>query len=259
MLRRMRIALIASESSAAVPSALAGHFRGRGHEVRVLALRDRDPDSLLLLAQLAERPDDFDIVHTFAGHGSLLQLGAIRAPVVVTITQDEVARAPAVFKHYNERVHYVAGDAQPLLGLRLAATIASEASQGCAAAYEELYTTLIARTATISRRPWGYYVVLADEPDHKVKRLVVYPGKRLSLQKHKRRSEHWFVISGEAQVTRDEELLRLTPGRCIEIPVGAWHRVQNPANSDMAFIEVQTGDYFGEDDIERKEDDFGRA
>ncbi len=108
-------------------------------------------------------------------------------------------------------------------------------------------------------RPWGYYQVLADEPDHKVKRIVVYPGKRLSLQRHKRRAEHWFVVYGEAIVTRDDEELHLKAGQAVDIPLMAAHRVMNPGTENMAFIEVQIGDYFGEDDIERLEDDFGRA
>ncbi len=107
-------------------------------------------------------------------------------------------------------------------------------------------------------RPWGYYQVLADEPDHKVKRIVVYPGKRLSLQRHHRRAEHWYVLKGEAVVTLDQEQLHLKGGESVDIARGAVHRVENPGTEDMAFIEVQTGDYFGEDDIERLEDDFGR-
>ena len=109
------------------------------------------------------------------------------------------------------------------------------------------------------RRPWGYYAVLADEPDHKVKRIVVNPGQRLSLQRHKRRSEHWFVVRGRAVVSRNDEVIELEAGSAVDIPRGAWHRIKNPGREDLAFIEVQTGDYFGEDDIERREDDYGRA
>jgi mannose-6-phosphate isomerase len=108
-------------------------------------------------------------------------------------------------------------------------------------------------------RPWGYYQVLSDEVDHKVKRIVVYPGKRLSLQRHGHRAEHWFILNGEAIVTRDDEELHLRAGEAVNIPHGTAHRVMNPGTEDMAFIEVQTGDYFGEDDIERLEDDFGRV
>ena len=108
-------------------------------------------------------------------------------------------------------------------------------------------------------RPWGYYTVLADEQDHKVKRIVVYPGRRLSLQRHRHRAEHWYVVQGEAIVTRDGKDIRLKKGHSVDLPQGSWHRVLNPQKNNMVFIEVQTGDYFGEDDIERVEDDYGRS
>ncbi|MEW6187908.1 MAG: phosphomannose isomerase type II C-terminal cupin domain [Thermodesulfobacteriota bacterium] len=107
-------------------------------------------------------------------------------------------------------------------------------------------------------RPWGYYRVLADEKDHKVKRIVVYPGKRLSLQRHRLRQEHWYILSGQALVTRDQERIPLSRGEAVDIPKQALHRIENPGNEAVVFIEVQTGSYFGEDDIERIEDDFGR-
>ncbi len=107
-------------------------------------------------------------------------------------------------------------------------------------------------------RPWGYYTVLSDEPDHKVKRITVYAGKRLSLQRHTRRAEHWYLIRGEGVATLNAKESRLKAGDALDIPRGALHRIMNPGTGDMAFIEVQTGDYFGEDDIERFEDDYGR-
>lgn len=109
------------------------------------------------------------------------------------------------------------------------------------------------------KRPWGFYVVLADEPDHKVKRIVVFPAKRLSYQRHFKRSEHWYVLSGEALVTLDGKDVHLTAGQSVDIPLETAHRVQNPGKQDLVFIEVQQGTYFGEDDIERLEDDFGRV
>jgi mannose-6-phosphate isomerase len=109
------------------------------------------------------------------------------------------------------------------------------------------------------RRPWGYYRVLADEADHKVKRICVHPGQRLSLQRHRRRREHWYVVAGEAVVTRDCEEIPLAAGQAADIPRGAAHRIRNDGGTDLIFIEVQTGEYFGEDDIERLEDDYGRA
>ena len=107
-------------------------------------------------------------------------------------------------------------------------------------------------------RPWGYFTVLADEVDHKVKRIVVYPGKRLSLQRHRRRSEHWYLLAGEAVVTVDGREIPLRKGETADIPCGSAHRLQNIGAVDAAFIEIQTGEYFGEDDIERLADDYGR-
>ena len=87
----------------------------------------------------------------------------------------------------------------------------------------------------------------------------IYPGQRMSLQRHRRRSEHWYIIQGKALVTRDHDVIPVQPGSSVDIPVGTWHRVSNPGDSVTVFVEVQTGGYFGEDDIERSEDDYGRS
>lgn len=108
-------------------------------------------------------------------------------------------------------------------------------------------------------RPWGFYTVLSDEPDHKVKRIVVYPDKRLSLQRHRHRSEHWHIINGKALFTLDDKQIPLKKGMSVDIPAGAAHRIKNTGMENLTFIEIQQGDYFGEDDIERLEDDFGRV
>lgn len=108
-------------------------------------------------------------------------------------------------------------------------------------------------------RPWGYYQVLSDQPDHKVKRIVVYPGQRLSLQRHRLRMEHWHIIQGSAVVTIHKEEIPVCAGQSVDIPQGAWHRIMNSGNENVVYIEVQRGDYFGEDDIERLEDDYGRV
>lgn len=108
-------------------------------------------------------------------------------------------------------------------------------------------------------RPWGYYLVLHEEAGCKVKRILVRPGTRLSLQRHRHRAEHWYLVQGEAMVTRDGETIPLRAGGSLGIPVGAVHRIQNVGQEDVIFIEVQSGTYLGEDDIERFEDDFGRA
>jgi len=108
-------------------------------------------------------------------------------------------------------------------------------------------------------RPWGSFTILADEPDHKVKRIVVKPGQRLSLQRHKRRQEHWLIVRGEAVVTLNDRELEFSAGDAVDIGCGVIHRVQNKGAENLVFIEIQLGDYFGEDDIERLEDDYGRA
>ncbi|MHB8870433.1 MAG: glycosyltransferase [Thermoleophilia bacterium] len=125
--------------------------------------------------------------------------------------------------------------------------------------YMAVYERVLDLSAREDHRPWGYYKVLEDEPNHKTKRIVVLPGARLSLQRHRRRSEHWHVVSGRAGVTRDDEELLLGAGDSVDIPTGAAHRMANPGTEPLTFIEVQRGDYFGEDDIERLEDDFGRS
>ncbi len=109
------------------------------------------------------------------------------------------------------------------------------------------------------RRPWGFYENLTDETNHKVKRITVYPGKRLSLQSHERRTEHWFVIEGTGEVALGERIVTLESGGHVDIPAGEKHRMANSGSGDLVFIEIQTGSYFGEDDITRYEDDFGRV
>jgi len=108
-------------------------------------------------------------------------------------------------------------------------------------------------------RPWGSFTVLEDASDCKVKRLVVKPGEILSLQRHQRRSEHWTVVEGVAKVRVGDKEFLLQANQSTYIPVDTMHRLENPGNEDIHLIEVQTGDYFGEDDIERFEDVYGRS
>jgi mannose-6-phosphate isomerase len=109
-------------------------------------------------------------------------------------------------------------------------------------------------------RPWGNFTILDEGDNYKVKRLEVLPGKRLSYQRHSRRSEHWFVVRGIAKVTLNDSEILVRAGEALDIPVGAAHRIENePDGENLILIETQTGDYFGEDDIERLDDDFGRT
>ena len=109
------------------------------------------------------------------------------------------------------------------------------------------------------QRPWGTFTVLDEGNDFKVKRIEVLPGKRLSYQKHAQRAEHWFVVQGTAKVTLDGNEIVVGQGQAIDIAIGAAHRVENPGEELLIFIEVQRGAYLGEDDIVRLQDDFGRT
>ncbi|HEV3327803.1 MAG TPA: phosphomannose isomerase type II C-terminal cupin domain [Acidimicrobiales bacterium] len=112
----------------------------------------------------------------------------------------------------------------------------------------------------VEERPWGSFEVLSDTEAHsKVKYMTVHPGRRLSYQSHERRAEHWIIVQGTAEVLLDGVTHVLTVGESIDVPCGARHRCANPGDVDLVFVEVQRGDYFGEDDIVRYEDDFGRV
>lgn len=109
-------------------------------------------------------------------------------------------------------------------------------------------------------RPWGSYTVLDDTaPNYKVKLIVVLPGKRLSYQTHARRAEHWYIVRGTATTVLDGVTRELSPGQSLDIGIGQAHRCGNQGEVPVEFIEVQTGTYFGEDDIVRLDDDFGRS
>ena len=116
----------------------------------------------------------------------------------------------------------------------------------------------ICETHTSVYRPWGSYEVLGEGSGYKMKKIVVKPGKRLSLQKHFKRNEHWVVVEGEALVTIDGNEAPLKQNESIYIKSGQIHRLENTANSDLIVIEVQTGEYLGEDDIVRISDDYDR-
>jgi len=128
---------------------------------------------------------------------------------------------------------------------------------------------LVARLKTVApqvteehlkvHRPWGSYQSVDMGERYQVKRIVVKPGGRLSLQKHHHRSEHWVVVRGAARVTLNELVRTVHENESIYIPIGATHRMENPGKIPLELIEVQTGSYLGEDDIIRIEDDYKRS
>jgi mannose-1-phosphate guanylyltransferase len=109
-----------------------------------------------------------------------------------------------------------------------------------------------------AHRPWGTYTVLEDTPGYKIKRIEVKPGKRLSLQKHFHRNEHWIVVSGTATVTVGDETRLVRPNESTYIKMGEIHRLSNEGKIPVVLIEAQVGEYTGEDDIVRVSDDFKR-
>ena len=108
-------------------------------------------------------------------------------------------------------------------------------------------------------RPWGSFEGIKVGPHYQVKHLVIKPGAKISLQYHNRRAEHWVVVRGRARITRGDQSFELDPDRSTYIPLGETHRLENPGDEPLEVIEVQTGDYLGEDDIVRLEDTYGRT
>lgn len=108
-------------------------------------------------------------------------------------------------------------------------------------------------------RPWGQFTVLCDSASYKVKEIVVNPGHRLSYQYHHKRAEHWYIMSGTATIILDGVVLTKRAGESIDIALGQKHRIGNDGSVPVVCIEVQTGSYFGEDDIVRLEDDYARV
>jgi mannose-1-phosphate guanylyltransferase/mannose-6-phosphate isomerase len=108
-------------------------------------------------------------------------------------------------------------------------------------------------------RPWGGFENIVEGGGYKVKRLTVEPGHRISLQRHRYRAEHWVVVEGSPRVIVDRRVRRLRPRGVVDVPRGAWHRIENPGRRPVVIIEVQHGSYLGEDDIVRRDDDYGRS
>ncbi len=133
--------------------------------------------------------------------------------------------------------------------------------QAVKAAVTQMKAAGVREAETLPRtyRPWGWYETLALDARFQVKQIMVPPGKKLSLQSHHHRSEHWVVVKGTATVTVDDEVKLVTENQSVYIPLGAVHRLENPGKVDLHLIEVQTGAYLGEDDILRYEDAYNRS
>ena len=164
-----------------------------------------------------------------------------------------------------------AADGQRLVGIGLRDMVAvalpdavlvapREASQAVGQAVQAMAAEAIPQATEFPRdhRPWGWFETLTLGERFRVKRIVVTPGGRLSLQSHQHRAEHWVVVEGTARVTVGEITKRLGENQSLYVPVGAKHRLENPGAAPVVLIEVQTGAYLGEDDIERFDDAYAR-
>jgi len=110
-----------------------------------------------------------------------------------------------------------------------------------------------------TERPWGWFETLSEVPGHKIKRIGVLPGQRISLQRHHQRAEHWVVVCGQVQVSVGTRTMDLGVGQHVDIARGELHRLANRTQEPVEVLEVQFGNYLGEDDIERMSDDYGRT
>jgi mannose-1-phosphate guanylyltransferase/mannose-6-phosphate isomerase len=183
-----------------------------------------------------------------------------------------VNSGPATAVDCKNTLLYATSETQQLVALGLEDIIAvampdavllahKDRAQDIKFAVAELKKKGAAQAETLPRdyRPWGWYESIARGPRFQVKRIVVNPGAALSLQSHNHRSEHWIVVEGTAKVTIDEEVKTVTENQSVYIPLGAVHRMENPGKFPLTLIEVQTGSYFGEDDIIRYEDVYSRG
>lgn len=239
---------------------LAGALTSAGIEVDTLVLpgalsRDRALELGGAFLEIARR---CDLVHNLCGCLGLLFVHLSHVPMVTSLPGRLTEVEALICRAVSGQCFFVSEEAHELPGLR--GVPRAERFQGDRVRfYLDVYSRVLALGKTREHRPWGNYEVLSeDRGDHKVKRITVLPARRLSLQYHGRRKEHWIVISGRARVRVGDELVELGPSGAVDIPCGAPHRIENIGAEDLVFIEVQQGDYFGEDDIVRIEDDFGR-
>lgn len=269
----MHIALLRPDSSE-TPAGRLGGWLARAlpaGEVESFRMPPTALGEARTLADLCGRAGEFDLIHNLVGPTPLAFAAFVPAPIVSTLPRELSFEELAHLRRFRGKAWFVGGDLEAPPELDCAAVIptpAADAPQGeidaAVRAYLAVYAQVIAARArhradsVHDRRPWGEYWVLADTPTYKVKRLDVLPGKRLSYQRHTRRAEHWLVVRGRARVTLDGTDHELGSGESIDVPLGAAHRLANPGPEPLSIVEVQLGSYFGEDDIERLADDFGR-
>ena len=248
---------------------LHGGLTERGLEVASFAISDSPTAEALDLVPVLDRAAEIDLIHNHVSPRAVAYGALVGTPVLTTLYAAGSEEEMTLYRKLASGWIASAIDGLEPDGLPIVATISpatgDENVGRLVADYVAVYDSILEKTQRHrvdklhDARPWGEYRVLEDREDYKVKRIDVLPGKRLSYQRHERRSEHWIIVRGRARVTLDGKELIRGLGETVDIPAHAAHRIESIGDDVLTFVEIQQGDYFGEDDIERLEDDFGRA
>jgi len=253
----MKIGLIITESDKNVVDELISH----GINPEVLVLHGEPPSEQYgRISDFMKHSKRYDIIHCIGSIIPMMFARFVNAYLLTTIVEQPSPKELDICSSACKNCFFVSSDGvNALSGIKLV-TEQRVPAREIGTYYHDIYGRILRDNPRENHRPWGFYEVLCDaHEDHKIKRITIWPGRRLSLQLHKKRSEHWFIVSGQARVTIEREQMKLGPSQSADIPVGAVHRIENIGDGALVFIEVQHGDYFGEDDIVRIEDDFGRV
>mgnify|MGYP001255502630 CR=1 FL=1 len=253
----MRIGMIMTDTDSYHD--LACGLREHGHQVTILAKTSVEQiGDYQDIAAFMQAAQGFDLIHSCIGAAPVIFSPFIPTPMLCTLDDYLRSEEVDICRKAPARCYFAATHQRHVVeGIRHLFVL--ENGMDVVAMYLSAYELIRRENAREDQRPWGFYRVLSDQSDHKVKQITVWPGRRLSLQSHQRRAEHWIIISGLARVTVNNRHHDLCARDAVDIPLGAAHRIQNTGTGPLVFIEVQQGDYFGEDDITRLEDDFGRV
>lgn len=255
----MKVGILVGDSP--LPEEFFRGLESAGMEVEVHTIQT-SAEPAISLAQAGaflKKAESCDLIHNFTGGLGLL-FASMTGKLMVSSIPESLSREDADLFRAAGHTSFFVSERVPVESIGLKGIPGIEAFSGDRVRfYLDVYSRVMSAGRKKEVRPWGSFEVLSDDrDDHKVKRIVVLPGKRLSLQYHGKRREHWIIISGQAMVTVGKVDMKLSPTETIDIPHGKAHRIENIGTLDLVFIEVQQGDYFGEDDIVRIEDDFGR-
>lgn len=255
--KSMRIGLIVTDSN----QAIADELILKGINAEVLVLDEGSlPDHYQEVSVFMNDSKRFDLIHCIGSTIPLMFAGFVSTPVLTTIVRQPSSEEIDICSRAGNNCLFVSAHGINGLSSINLITDSCVPEKDTGPYYNTIYRRIIQSYNREDHRPWGFYEVLCDEhAGHKIKRITVWPGKRLSLQLHKKRREHWIVVSGQGRVTIGKDEIILGPAESADVPVGTVHRVENISDAPLVFIEVQQGDYLGEDDIIRLEDDFGRV